>query len=74
MKRPCHCCRRLVAYRRAHIQGGKARRRHLCPHGRLCVAGHSTNGYHANWPTCLDCLNERRAELGLPPVTKTLRR
>lgn len=73
MIKPCHCCKRVVAYRFRHIQGGKGRVRHKCSHGNWCATGHSLNGLYAIRPLCRECLNERRAEAGLPPLRKLVR-
>ncbi len=67
---PCGACHRVVAYRTAVQRmtgGGKHRVRHKCPHGQWCQAGHRFARLGWNWPTCPDCLDARRAEVGLPP-------
>jgi hypothetical protein len=69
-KASCGACRREVAYNSP--TSNKARVKHRCPHGEWCIAGfplkYSSQGW--NWPLCLQCLNDRRAERGLPPVKK----
>ena len=64
VKRTCMACGRRVAVLRATQNGGggKARVRHLCPHGVVCITGvapHFGTGFN-NAPTvgqhkCLEC-------------------
>lgn len=67
--KPCHICGRVIPYR--NIQRYKARIKHLCPHGKSCIAGHKLLGHGANWSkNCLECLNIQRAKAGIGPVIK----
>lgn len=62
---PCPGCARTVAYRYAVQRqngGGKARVPHKCSHGTACVFGVLAGIMGRNWPTCPECLKERRAE------------
>jgi len=65
---PCPGCGRVVALRFASQYranggrgAGKARVRHHCPHGTLCVFGSRTHGQGFNWPRCRECMPAARA-------------
>ena len=65
---PCPACGRQIVARNPAIQkvGGKARRRHKCPHGRWCISGtrHAVQGWNPGGPMhrrhCIDCATPNR--------------
>lgn len=72
-KRACMACRRVVSVLQAtqNNGGGKARVRHLCPHGVVCITGAKPmygSGFNAapSWGkhACLKCQKVTREERG----------
>lgn len=74
----CSFCGRTVAARfRTQTVGGKARVRHLCPHGHPCLSGHNVQGKQGNNPggfahqlKCPECAAEAAANGGTHPLVE----
>lgn len=52
-KNECELCGRNA---KPWPRTGKRRYAHKCEHGKWCVRGDRLGGWHANWPTCKECM------------------